>query len=257
VKNNVKAGEAYGASQSSGIGGVVTGGQLEGNYYVANTIPGYDNTGEFTGTVGTIVPANFQTNGTTLIGPYALTPNFQNILTFASSGSITKSVGGIGLSYGTVAIFSKISGAQRAALSHVINLSGKSFAAGEQLAKPMQINSPITGGLFVGTLYRNNMNSSPFVSYATANANANYAFAFGNNPSNNPAAALPLTLSNQSSYITFANGQTKTISSGQIVFPMVNSYGLQSGSVFTFGSNPANSSTLNQTLTNLTSFIDF
>ena len=122
----------------------------------------------------------------------------------------------------------------------------------------------ITGGIFYGTAYRNSAGDPTYIasSFGVQNPLFNpsplYIFAFGNNPLNNPAGFRQiLELPTANSTISFANGLTKTISSGQILYPMVGVGISENGSLLTFGANPANNNMLDSVITNLNSFLFF
>jgi hypothetical protein len=267
VENGVKAGKATVPAVTFG-GGSVSGGTIQGDLYVLNQsgVPGqYLNVGEFTGTVGTNVPANFSTNGFTQIGANTLTPNFQDSLTFSSqvtSSSVTSHTGGTVIG----GFIPSGSGSQRAFANLINGLTGRSVFLGRQIGlseqPPPFAGGTVSGGLFVGTAYRNTLGSSTFIAnsfgnLSTATNSPLYVFAFGNNPLNNPSGIANLVniSPSQAGYVLFANGLNKTITNGQILIPLAG--GARSGSVLTSGSNPANNGTLGSVLNNLSSFLFF
>jgi hypothetical protein len=239
VANAIAAGRA----SSAFTGGVVTGGTLQGDLYQTSFIPGqFQNLGEFTGTVGVNLPATFNTSFSSLLGNNSLTPGFQNSLNFASSG------GGVN------------PGAQFAGFGMFSGTWRHSFLFGQQLGASQAFSGgAVTGGLFMGTAYRNTLGSSVYSSssFAVIPGSASYVFAFGNSPLNNPAGmGSSVSISNQPSFVLFGNGLNKTVTNGQILYPMINP-GNHNGSVLTMAGNPANTGVLNQTLSNLSSFLFF
>jgi hypothetical protein len=262
VENGVKAGKA-----SVSAGGTLSGGTIQGNLYVLNQngVPGqYLNLGEFTGTVGTNVPANFDSNGFSQIGANTLTPNFQDSLTFSSqvtSSSITSHSGGTVIG----SFIPSGSGSQRAFANLLKGLTERSVSLGRQIGLSEQTSftgGTVSGGLFIGTAYRNSLGNSTYIAnsfgnFTGATNSPLYFFAFGNNPLNNPAGIFSLVniSASQAGYVLFANGVSKTITNGQVLFPLV--AGATSGSVLTIGSNPANNGTLGSVINNLSSFLFF
>jgi len=273
VENGIKAGESQVTVTTAPFtGGNAIGGQLQGTFYIFEPPPfnSYQNIGEFTATVGTNVQANFNTFATAFPGATTLTPGFQNTLTFAPPAVTGNVINTHGAGDGGVPIsllLGKASGSQRAFFSELSGLTAHSVSLGQQIGINRAIASAspfsggaLSGGIFFGTVYRNSLGNPTFISYTfnTAPPSAIYAFAFGNNPFNNPAPGFPLiTIPPAPSMITFANGLTKTITSGQILFPMFSTTPFQNGSVLTFGANPANSSIVNSILTNTNSFLFF
>jgi hypothetical protein len=283
VANGVKNGETLGKSQvqfsSPGTnGGTVISGQLQGDvYYVSTTgsIPQYDNAREYAGTVGTIVPANFNTNNSFTLGSLSINPSFQSFLNFPGSTPVATVTGtpgsGLGQSYLMTSLLNRSSGAQRALLSDFFRLNGQSFSLGQKLGVSRALASPppsgfsggaITGGIFYGTAYKNSGGNPNFVSFTSLNIFGHYSplyvFAFGNNPLNNPGGASPVTIPTGNSVIYFANGTSETIKSGQILLPMVSSFSNTNYTVlFTMGANPSNNNTLDAVTTNLSSFLLF
>jgi hypothetical protein len=265
VENGVKAGKA---SVPTFGGGTLSGGTIQGDLYVLNQngVPGqYLNSGEFTATVGTNVPANFATNGETQIGFSTLTPNFQDSLTFSSqvtSSLVTSHSGGTVIG----GFIPSGSGSQRAFANLLKGLTERSVSLGRQigLSEPNSLfpGGTVSGGLFIGTAYRNSIGSSTFIANSfgnntTATHSPLYVFAFGNNPLNNPAGFDTIVnISASQGYVLFANGLNKTITNGQVLFPLVG-VGANSGSVLTIGSNPANNGTLGSVINNLSSFLFF
>jgi hypothetical protein len=232
------------AGQATGFtGGAVTSGVLQGTLYIPIPFgppppPFYLNAGEYTATVGTNIPANFVTSNASPAGSNSRTPNFQNSLNFAPPSA----------------------GGQFAGPGRFSGTWRHSFLLGQKLGAP----GPVTGGLFVGTAYRNSLGSSTYTS-STFNflfpsvPSASYIFAFGNNPLNNPAGLnTSLFIPNQASYVQFANG-LRNVTNGQILYPMFSQLppGFQNGSVLTIAGNPANTGIVNRTLSNLSSFLFF
>jgi hypothetical protein len=249
VENGVKAGEIVPPG-----GGIVTGGQLQGTLYTVYgpSLTLYANGGAFTAAVGAPLGPGFTP---TLVS--SLTPGFQNSLTFAPSAPIKVpgqrgGVGGIPIGV----LLSRGSSSQRAFNSELFSLSSRSISLGRELG------SPISGGIFYGTLYVRILGGSNFISPGIAIGalgpvlSSRYVFAFGNNPLNNPGLLRSLiNIPTAPSMITFANGSTFTISSGQLNLPILTP--LIPGTFMTSGANPANIGTIGNILTNLNSFVFF
>lgn len=269
VINGVKLGQS--TVQIPANGGTITGGTLQGTLYINLGGNDWGNEGEFTGTLGQNIPATFDVNANLanpLFGVANTTPGFQNTINLQSNPSIVVKSKGIGVG---VPFITGRSGSARAFDNLVTGLTGRSINLGQQLgllkAAPGVLPSSVLSGFISGTAYRNTLGSSAFVaSRLYTLSNTQYVFAFGNNPLNLPGLRNGNQLFTPSANtITFANGVTEPLTSGQILFPEFG--GLfpafpppltnQNAIFFTFGSNPANNGTLGSVLSNLNSYLLF
>jgi hypothetical protein len=131
-----------------------------------------------------------------------------------------------------------LSGAVRAVITRDNSFTFGGYSAGQSSYSGKIVAGQISGG----TTY-----DSPDGVHFTAEFNT--ILAFGKDPLNVPGVfGTPFTFSPSPSYITFANGVTKTISSGSFLFTqntIFNSSILGPNPYLAFGSNPFNVNTFN------------
>jgi hypothetical protein len=271
VINGVKLGQSTVQIPAITNGGTITGGTLQGTLYINLGSGEWGNEGEFTGTLGQNIPVTFDVNtnvNTVLFGLGNTTPGFQNTINLQNTPTILVKSKGTGVG---VPFITGRSGSARAFDSLVTGLTGRSINLGQQLALAKAsgpvLPSSVLSGFISGTAYRNSLGSSAFVASRLYNlSNTQYVFVFGNNPLNIPALrSMVQFFTPSANTITFANGVTEPLTSGQILFPQFGAlfpsfpppFTNQNAIFFTFGSNPANNGTIGSVLGNLNSYLFF
>jgi len=211
------------------LGGVLTGGVIQGDLYVANPTP-YFNSGIYTLNISYLAPnavafSNFGNN--------AISPG-NNTLTFAAIGK-----SGSGGTIGPPSALLKLPGSART-LQSIYNLAASSAINSGQTLAPR--TGTLLGGVLTGTYY-NGIGTPPHFSQAI---DSHFVFAFGNNPLNNPSGVPGgISFIPTSSTLTFNTGSFN-VPSGQLFGTFSSVYfGTHSpnppfGVFFAIGSNPFN-----------------
>jgi len=231
VQVNIKAGKAS-VPASVQTGGTITGGNLEGDFYVNTGGSSFENFGEYQFSLTGSGP------GLGLLNPgyISTTPGFVNTINFAngsSNGSSGSAVKFIHASIGNV-FGLRVSSSERNVLAYRNLLATTAYSLGQRIAPPTTALGSLLGGQVYGTSYF----GIPGPQFTSSGISF---FAFGNNPFNVPSQRFNIiTLASPSTFLTYSS-RTVLPHSGQLAGTFTNGTPSQNeAALFASGTNPNN-----------------